>query len=69
MIRESLRNPNLPRCRPALPVLAALLAMFIAAQQLRSDEPYARSRDYHDYHAQGHRDQQLDEGKALVAAG
>src|ERR1700752_58254 len=46
MIRESLLNTN-PHCsRPAFLALAALLAIFTAAPQLRADEPYARSRDY-----------------------
>jgi aminopeptidase N len=46
MIRESHRNLNHHRSRPAFFALAALLAIFIAAWQLRADEPYARSREY-----------------------
>jgi aminopeptidase N len=46
MIRESLRNSNLHRCRPVFFAVAAWLAILIAALQLRADEPYARSRDY-----------------------
>jgi aminopeptidase N len=46
MIRESLRQANRHRSRPAFLVLAALLAIFISAPRLRADEPYARSRDY-----------------------
>src|SRR6266700_5947261 len=46
MIKETLSNANPHRSRPALLALAALLAIFIAAPQLRADEPYARSRDY-----------------------
>src|SRR5207249_5342294 len=34
------------RSRPRYLSFAALLAIFIAALQLRADEPYARSRDY-----------------------
>jgi aminopeptidase N len=46
MIKEPLSNANPHRSRPALLALAALLAIFIPAAQLRADEPYARSRDY-----------------------
>jgi aminopeptidase N len=46
MIGEPLRNTNHHRSRPAFLALAALLAIFIGAPQLRADEPYARSRDY-----------------------
>src|SRR3979490_3176221 len=46
MIRDPLRNANRPRSRRAFLALAALMAIFIAAPQLRADEPYARSRDY-----------------------
>ena len=46
MIRKSLRNSTLARCRPGLLAVAALLALFITALQLRADEPYARSREY-----------------------
>ena len=46
MIRDSLRKLKRSRVRSALLALTAVLAMFIAAPQLRADEPYARSRDY-----------------------
>jgi aminopeptidase N len=46
MIREPFRNIKRRRSRPAFLSLAALLAIFIAALQLRADEPFARSRDY-----------------------
>jgi aminopeptidase N len=46
MISGSLLNTNRQCSRPAFLGLAALLAIFIAATQLRADEPYARSRDY-----------------------
>jgi aminopeptidase N len=46
MIRESLRKANDHRSRSAFFALAVLLAVFIAAPQLRADESYARSRDY-----------------------
>src|SRR5437016_1301856 len=46
MIKEPPSNANPHGRRPALLALAALLAIFIPAAQLRADEPYARSRDY-----------------------
>src|SRR5260370_29707949 len=46
MIRESIRRANHHRSPLAFLVLAALLAIFIPALQLRADEAYARSRDY-----------------------
>ena len=46
MIREPHRNTNHHRSRAGFLALAALLVIFIAALQLRADEPYARSRDY-----------------------
>ena len=46
MIKEPPSNANPHGSRPALLALAALLAIFIPAVQLRADEPYARSRDY-----------------------
>jgi aminopeptidase N len=46
MIRDPLRNANRHLSRRTFLALAALLAIFIAAPQLRADEPYARSRDY-----------------------
>lgn len=65
MIRETLRNPNLPRCRPALLALAALLAIFMAALQLRADEPYARSREYDLQHSKISLRFDLDQKKVL----
>src|SRR5258705_3743400 len=46
MIRDPLRNANRHRSRWAFLALTVLLAIFIAAPQIRADEPYARSRDY-----------------------
>ena len=46
MIGEPHRNTNGHRGRAAFLAFAELLAIFIAAPQLRADEPYARSRDY-----------------------
>src|SRR5207302_8602372 len=46
MIREPLRSIKRNRIRPAFLALVALLASLVAAPQLFSDEPYARSRDY-----------------------
>ena len=46
MIRKPHCNTNRHRSRAALLAFAELLAIFIAAPQLRADEPYARSRDY-----------------------
>jgi aminopeptidase N len=44
MTKQSLRTTNR---RSAVPIsFAVLLVVFIAALQLRADEPYARSRDY-----------------------
>jgi aminopeptidase N len=44
MIKRSLRSSH--RQRAAAVLFAALLAVLVAASQLRADEPYARSRDY-----------------------
>src|SRR5437870_7490471 len=46
MIKEPPSNANPHGSRPALLALAAFLAIFIPAAQLRADEPYARSRDH-----------------------
>jgi aminopeptidase N len=46
MIIEPSRNIHRHRSCPAFLILGALLAIFVAALQLRADEPYARSRDY-----------------------
>ncbi len=63
MIRESLRNAN--RRRPAFLAFTALLACFIAARQLRADEPYARSRDYDLQHSKIALRFDLDQKKVL----
>jgi aminopeptidase N len=46
MITESHRNTASRRHRGTFLIVAAVLAMFVAALQLRADEPYARTRDY-----------------------
>ena len=46
MIRESLCKINRPRSGTPYFAFAALLAVCMAAPQLRGDEPYARSREY-----------------------
>ena len=65
MIGELLRNANRLRSRPALLTLVALLAIFIAAPQLRADEPYARSRDYDLQHSKIALRFDLDQKKVL----
>jgi aminopeptidase N len=65
MIRETLRNASRYRSRPAFLALAALLAIFIAAPQLRADEPYARSRDYDLQHSKISLHFDLDQKKVL----
>jgi aminopeptidase N len=65
MIRDPLRNVNRHRSRPAFLALAALLAIFIAAPQLRADEPYARSRDYDLQHSKIVLRFDLDQKKVL----
>jgi aminopeptidase N len=65
MIREPLSDANRHRSRPALLTLAALLAIFIAAPQLRADEPYARSRDYDLQHSKISLHFDLDQKKVL----
>src|SRR5437588_3330002 len=65
MIREPLRNANLLRSRPAFLTLAALLGIFIAAPQLRADEPYARSRDYDLQHSKISLRFDIDQKKVL----
>src|SRR5947208_1834649 len=65
MIREPFRNANRLRSRPALLTFAALLAIFIAALQLRADEPYARSRDYDLQHSKIALRFDLDQKKVL----
>ena len=46
MIGKPVRDTSHDRSRPAILVLAALVAILIAAPHLFADEPYARSRDY-----------------------
>jgi aminopeptidase N len=46
MITESHRNTASRRHRGTFLIVAAVLAVFVAALQLRADEPYARTRDY-----------------------
>jgi aminopeptidase N len=65
MIRETLRNASRYRSRPAFLALAALLTIFIAAPQLRADEPYARSRDYDLQHSKISLRFDLDQKKVL----
>jgi aminopeptidase N len=65
MIREPFRKGNRARHRPAFLVLAAPLAIFIAAVQLRADEPYARSRDYDLQHSKIALRFDLDQRKVL----
>jgi len=65
MIRDPLRNANRHRSRRAFLALAALLAVFIAAPQLRADEPYARSRDYDLQHSKIALRFDLDQKKIL----
>jgi aminopeptidase N len=65
MIRESHRNANHHRSRTGFLALAALLTIFIAAPQLRGDEPYARSRDYDLQHSKIALRFDLDQKKVL----
>src|ERR1700682_812253 len=65
MIRDPLRHANRHRSRPAFLALAALLAIFISAPQLRADEPYARSRDYDLQHSKIALRFDLDQKKIL----
>src|SRR6266403_1880647 len=65
MIRDPLRNANRHPSRRAFLALAALLAVFIAAPQLRADEPYARSRDYDLQHSKIALRFDLDQKKIL----
>jgi aminopeptidase N len=65
MIIESSRNIKRRRSRPQYFALGALLAIFIAAQQLRADEPFARSRDYDLQHSKIALRFDLDQKKVL----
>ncbi len=65
MIRKPHCNTNRHRSRAALLAFAELLAIFIAAPQLRADEPYARSRDYDLQHSKIALRFDLDQKKVL----
>src|SRR6267378_3284598 len=65
MIRDPLRNANRHRSRWAFLALTVLLAIFIAAPQIRADEPYARSRDYDLQHSKIALRFDLDQKKIL----
>ena len=65
MIREPLRSIKRNRIRPAFLALVALLASLVAAPQLFSDEPYARSRDYDLQHSKISLRFDLDNKKVL----
>src|SRR5438309_9826786 len=65
MIKEPPSNANPHGSRPALLALVAVLAIFIAAPQLRADEPYARSRDYDLQHSKIALRFDLDQKKVL----
>src|SRR5881397_3439358 len=65
MIREPLRSIKRNRIRPAFLALVALLASLVAAPQLFSDEPYARSRDYDLQHSKIALRFDLDQKKVL----
>ena len=65
MIRKPHCNTNRHRSRAALLAFAELLAIFIAAPQLRADEPYARSRDYDLRHSKIALRFDLDQKKVL----
>ena len=65
MIREPHRNTNRHRGRAAFLAFAELLAIVIAAPQLRADEPYARSRDYDLQHSKISLRFDIDQKKVL----
>ena len=65
MIRERFRNIHRRCSCPQYLALAALLAIFIAALQLRADEPFARSRDYDLQHSKIALRFDLDQKKVL----
>jgi len=65
MSTDFLCNTNRRRSRPSFFALGALLAIFIAAPQLRADEPYARSRDYDLQHSKISLRFDLDQKKLL----
>jgi aminopeptidase N len=58
-----IREPH--RSRAAFLAFAELLAIFIAAPQLRADEPYARSRDYNLQHSKISLRFDIDQKKVL----
>jgi len=65
MIGEPHRNTNGHRGRAAFLAFVELLAIFIAAPQLRADEPYARSRDYDLQHSKISLRFDIDQKKVL----
>jgi aminopeptidase N len=65
MIREPHRNTNRHRGRAAFLAFAKLLAIVIAAPQIRADEPYARSRDYDLQHSKISLRFDIDQKKVL----
>jgi len=65
MIRETHRSTNRHRGRAAFLAFAELLAIVIAAPQLRADEPYARSRDYDLQHSKISLRFDIDQKKVL----
>jgi aminopeptidase N len=65
MIGNTLHDSSLRRSRPVFLGLAALLAICIAAPQLRADEPYARNRDYDLQHSKIALRFDLDQKKVL----
>jgi aminopeptidase N len=65
MISDLSRSINRFRSRRRHLALAALLAIFIVALQLRADEPFARSRDYDLQHSKISLRFDLDQKKVL----
>ena len=65
MIGEPHRNTHRHRGRAAFLAFAELLGIFIAAPQLRADEPYARSRDYDLQHSKISLRFDIDQKKVL----
>src|SRR5947207_5363646 len=65
MIRESLHVADQLRRSLAFPALAVLLTCFLAAPELRADEPYARSRDYDLQHSKISLRFDIDQKKVL----
>jgi aminopeptidase N len=65
MISDRFRNIHRHRSRLQYLALAVLMAIFIAALQLRADEPFARSRDYDLQHSKIALRFDLDQKKVL----